>query len=364
MNQVLTKILATQFYKINAGFFLASFILLFGLLNGQATIELHYQIMRSITSSFSFMAGAMIVWVLYNIKCLSYGLKTIHAPENSFLYEIRAVNNNRQKLLWIANHIMLLAPMLTYAGITIVVGITNRHYLHTSLFLLFQLLLCSSGLIYFQAINSSHKQPRYNITLPKTNFRKGLFSFLLLYSLDTKKTTFIGIKLLSLLLLQGLIAANAYEVNRESVCVLIIFLISAHALLPIYYVTFMEEELAFMRNLPIPALKKFASYVFTYAIIFLPELLFLLINGNHALPLSVTLSLYGVAMSQLALYTSIQYLREMTTERYTMIVFVFFFASILFLASFDLWPLFVVELIAASIIYLIQYKKYEKQNGS
>src|SRR6185312_14192715 len=99
--------------------------------------------------------------------------------------------------------------------------------------------------------------------------------------------------------------------------VLIMFLISAHSLLPLYYVRFMEEELGYFRNLPIRVMRWLGAYVLTYAIIFLPELAFLLLNTHHALTWEIMLSLYAVAVSQMTLYTAIQYIPRMTTERYT-----------------------------------------------
>ena len=50
MRNVLVKTIVIQFYRINSGFFLTVFILLFGLMNGKAVIDMHHQIMLGINS--------------------------------------------------------------------------------------------------------------------------------------------------------------------------------------------------------------------------------------------------------------------------------------------------------------------------
>jgi len=359
MNSVLTKTIVMQFYKINTGFFLVSFILLFGLLNGKATMDLHHHIMQNICSSLSFAAGAAVVWSLYTVKCVTFFLKNIYAPANTFLFTMQSLSNRRQMFLLLQCQALLLSPVLAYAGVTIAVGLSNGNILLPALFATFQLALCGSAIIYYRAINSTWHQPAFRVPSVWANKRKPFITYLLHYSLNTRKSTFIGIKILSLLLLQGMVMANSYEVNKESICVLMMFLISAHALLPAYYVQFMENSMSFLRNMPITLGRKYMVYVVTYAVIFLPELLFLLLNSKHALPLQLICALYTIAITQLSLYTSLQYLPRLNTDRYTGIVFGFFFASLLFLASFNLWLLAIVETIAAIALFSTLYTKYE-----
>ena len=133
-----------------------------------------------------------------------------------------------------------------------------------------------------------------------------------------------------------------------------------YALLPLYYVRYMETELAFLRNMPISLARRAAVFVCTYAIIFLPELLFLLWNERSVLPLQVTLSLYVVAVVRMCLYTALQYVKGMGTDRYTSVVLGLFFASLLLLASVDLWVFAVFESVAAIAIFYRCYPGYER----
>ncbi len=355
------KTLVTRFYVINAGFFLVVFIVLFGLLNGKATVDLHHHIMREINSSPGFFLGAVVVWSLYAFKCLTFLLRSVKNPANAFLAAMQCLPDRKQKIVLGECYAAMLLPVLVYGGVTVAVGIAEGRLALPLLFALFQVSLPAASLLVFRMINSTWNEPAMKLPVFMPSIRKPFVSYLLHFSLADRKGTFIGIKLLSLLLLQGMVMANKYTVDRESVCILMMFLVSAHALLPLYYTSFLEGKAAFTRNLPISRGRVLRTYALTYMVTFLPELLFLLVNSKHAMSLSQVLSLYAVAVAQLVLYTALQYVPKMNTERYTMVVFAFFFASLLFLASFNLWPLAVAELIASLFIFYPLYFRYEPQ---
>lgn len=363
MRQVLFKTFVTRFYAINTGFFLVTFILLFGLLNGQATIDLHHLLMERIGNSPAFFLGAVVIWCLYAFKCLAFMVRTIKNDANNFLAAMQCLPDGRQKMMLAYCYTAMLLPLLAYGAITVAVGIAEGGMVLPVVFALFQLSLLAVSLVAFSMINSTWKEPTFKLPRVLPSIRKPFASYLLHFSLADRKGTFIGIKILSLLLLQGMVMANKYTVDRESICVLMMFLVSAHALLPLYYTGFMESKAAFVRNLPVSKARILITYALTYMVTFLPEMLFLLINSKHAISLSQVFSLYAVAVSQLLLYTATQYVPGMKTERYTMVVFAFFFASLLFLASFNLWPMAITELILSVAIYHTFYYRYEPQKS-
>jgi hypothetical protein len=363
MCSVLFKIWVTRFYKINTGFFLLLFLLLFALLDGPSTIKFHQAIMRGITGSYAFLGGAMLVWALYSFKCVNFCLKEIHQPANSILFRLQSISNKRQFRLLLACHSALFAPLLLYAAITIVLGIREHHYLLAGIFLLYQLAMCGIGAgVYFQQLNNTWKKPAFTLPAILIIRKKHFLFYLIHYSLSNRKSTFIGIKFFSLLLLQAMLATNSNKLNKESVCILIMFLISAHALLPYYYVRFIEGELGLLRNLPITIAKRGFIFVITYAIIFIPELLFLLLNGYNVLPIPLIFSLYMLGICQLSLYTALQYLKNMHSDRYTTVVFGLFFISLILLASFNLWLFALLEAIVAIFVFVWKYNGFDSSS--
>ncbi len=361
MIYVLNKTLVAQFYKQNAGFFLVCFILLFGILSGRETIYMHYHIMLQITTSWLFMAGACTIWLLYNIKCIGFSLGELNKPTNSFLYSLQSIHSKRQLLVFTYTHALLLAPLLIYGAITIITGLLHHRFLLSIIFTLFLVAISiGSGYIYFYIINSTYKPAIFTTIVIIKDRTIKLHMCLLHYSLHMRKGAFIGIKIFSLLLLQGMIAANQSELNRESVCVLIMFLVSGHSLLTTHYVNFSETQLSFTRILPISTMSRFFTYAFTYLIIFVPELLFLFINSHHALSTSIIVSLYLVSVSQMLLYTAILYIPGIDINKFTSVVFLLFFVSLLFLAAVNLWWLCILQLTIALPMYYFLYPHYSR----
>ena len=360
MEIILSRLLVTRFYKMNAGFFIFLFIMLFGILPGADSIHLHHAIMDAVTGSWVFTLVAAAVFLLYNFKCVSFSLKEIDLPENSFIFNIQGESNLRQYLALGASHVSIYFPALIYGTITVGVGISNHHYALALAMLGWQGVMCATGTwAYFNRLNSTWKKPL--ITLPSLVIfpKKSFLFYLLHYSVYNRKGTFIAIKIFSLLLLQFLVVLNAGKESKENVCFLVLFCISAHALLPVYFVRFLETELSFLRNLPISMARRISVYAFTYLIIFIPEILFLLWNESGVLSPGIVFSIYALAVSRLTLYTSLQYLKKMGIDRYTTVVLVLFFVTLILLASLNLWLFAIGESIVACTLFSMLYFKFE-----
>jgi hypothetical protein len=91
----------------------------------------------------------------------------------------------------------------------------------------------------------------------------------------------------------------------------------------------------------------------------LPELAFLLLHLQTALPAVMLLLIYLVAVLQLSLYSAMLYLPRITVERYMLLVFVLFFASLLFLAAFPLWQFAIVLFIISISLFRLFYECWE-----
>ncbi len=345
---------------MNAGFFLFLFLILFAILPGPDTIRLHRGLMEAATGSWAFAGIAAVVFLLYNFKCISFTIKELNLPENNFLFNLQALSDDKQWLLYLQCHAGCYFPLFLYGTVTAFVGYSGHQYLIGTCILIWQVLMCIAGAyVYFTRINSTWKRPV--LTLPSFTLvrQKSFLFYLLHFSLENKKGTFIAIKIFSLLLLQFLVILNDGKASKENVCFLVLFCISAHALLPVYYVRFTETDLGFLRNLPLSLGKRLLAFVLTYAIIFIPEILFLLWNERNVMPVQLTLSVYILAVSRLTLYTSMQYINNMTIDRFTSIVLGMFFVSLVLLASLNLWVFITIETVVAVALFFRLYYRYE-----
>ena len=357
---VLSKAIVTQYYRLNTGFFLVLTLLLFGLLPGNATVEMHRFLMLQITESWLFLAGATALWVAYASKCLLYCHRELRNPTNSYLYHMQALPWWRHYVLWLLVHLQLLLPTLLYGVATVALGLHGHHWVMAVLFALVQvLLLVVPPVLSTYTTNNTWRHYPLRVPTLLSGRRKLPATFLLHHALYLRKGTFIGLKALSVLLLQGMVAANTNEINKESVAVLMMFLISAHALLPVHFVHFVAIRLRFLNNMPINRARLMLTGAFTFAVIYLPEFLFLTLNGRHALPPDMIVALYVVAIAQTMLYGALFYLPHMTVDRYTMVVLGLFFVTLLFLASFNLWLLGLTEGVIAVAIFYRYYRQYE-----
>ncbi len=358
MIQVLYKLLVSKFYKLNAGFFLFLFIVLFGIMPGADTIVLHHGLMVAAVSSWGGLAVMAVVFGIYTLKCLSFVLQELERPENTIIYNMQGIGNTRQFILLSLVFASLLNPILLYGLITVVVGI--RAELTLSLLLAAILLFfCATGaFLSFRVINGTWTQPLFRLPQLRWLPKKHFLTYLLFYSIDNKKGAFISIKICSLLALQFMVALNADKVSQENICFLILLSIAAHALLPLYYVRFIETEMSFLRNMPLRLSYRLAQFAVTYAIVLLPELLFLALNEGRVLQWHILLSLYLLGISRLMLYSVLQYLPKMSTDRYTGVIFVSFFVSLILLASVSLWVFIVLEFILGVMLFTSRYYKY------
>jgi hypothetical protein len=359
MTQVLYKLLVNKFYKLNAGFFLFLFIVLFGIMPGADTIILHRQLMLAAVSSWAGLTIMTIVFGAYALKCVLFVLRELATPENVFIYNMQGLTNGRQLRLLFFVFTSLLSPVLIYGAITVAAGAQAGQALAAGAAGIL-LGLCATGTyILFATINGTWKQPLGG--LPKVGWlpRKQFLTYLLFYSVDNKKGVFISVKIFSLLALQFMVALNADKVSKENICFLILLSIAAHALLPLYYIRFIESEMAFLRNMPLRLGARLSQLLVTYAIILLPELLFLAWNEAHVLQWHLIAALYLLAIARLMFYSVLQYLPRMTTERYTGIIFISFFVSIILLASVSLWFFVISEFALAMLLYSLLYYKYE-----
>ena len=361
LNNLFASLIVTRYYKVNAGFFLTLFIVLFGIMSGAESILLHHALMSAATSSLLYTLAAIAIFALYGYKCLSFSLKMLNLPENNFLYNMQGLSNSRQLLLLFNTIMAMYLPIMLYGSITAYIGFTENHYLTATLiFTALLFICCSSTYICFFRLNTTWKQPIFSLPTFVLSKKKKYLFFLLHYSLDNRKGAFITIKIISLSLLQFMVALNNDKPGRENICFLILLCISTHALLPLYYTRFIEHDMPLLRNLPLPLAKRYSIYIFTYALIFLPELLFLLWNESSVLPVAAILSLYTLSICRMSLFTSLQFLKKMTTDKYTSVIFVLFFVTIVLLASVNIWFVAFSELGAALIIFATSYYSYEE----
>lgn len=362
MKPALNTLFVQQFYRLNLGFFLVCFFILFGILSFRDMVYFHYTIMAEAHTSRVLLLLTCI-WLLYAIKCLGFGHRILKTPTSGFLYQLQGLSDLQLLQTFSVLQLIIYLPALVYAAISVGVQMVHGHILIALIILLVQAaLILIPSYLHVVSLNSSYKNSRFEKLYRVLSFgsaEKKFRFWLLHYLFNQRKAALLGIKIGSLILLQAMVTFNEKDLNLESISYLMLGLIAAHAILPYYLREFIEERLRFVRATPISITQRYSWFLLSYAVLMLPELLFLLLHVKSALPLSMLVLIYAVAVLQLSLYSSLLYLPRMTIEKYMLIVAVLFFASILFLAAFPIWQFALVVFIISFSLFALFYERWE-----
>ncbi len=278
---ILQTLLVNYFYRIHAGLFMFSFFVLFGL--PQLPLVFHYSIITGIVQSQTFLALVMLIWLLYNLKCIAYIVQQLQHKQQSFLFVLNCLSKSRLYLYKLLVHLQVYMPVLLYSIAIIVVAFKKHEYLCAIEVMTFNCIVLSvSPFVYIFALqqksftNSPFFIPSLNLRL-----RKPYFLFPLYFLLANRKQMLLITKTFSLLWLYGFI--QLYEPERHDIrpiqlCLLITA--ASHCAI-IYEIRLFEDEyLEFSKNLPLTITDRFFKMIGLYACLLLPEFIFLL-KGIH-----------------------------------------------------------------------------------
>ncbi len=329
---ILNKVMVKQYYLQNAGLFLFGFLFLFGIVDAGHVVYYHQSLMLSIISLPLFLFVVMLVWMLYNIKCIAFCSNAVQAPDGSFLYQLRALPASIQCLLYTCTSIVLYLPVLLYALILAIFAFKINSTVTWQVIFWQILMVAISTASFFIAINKTSES---FITRLAASVRKifsikiGYRLFLLAYVFNQRKAAFAIVKTFSLLMLGMLLVRNEDSFDADLFAIFFPLAITAHASLVMYGVDFNETLLHTNRNLPLHWLQVAMMYLFTWFIILLPEMAFLFINNHGNLPVLQIIMEAITAIVALFLYTGMSLGCGLDKERYLLFVFMSYIAVLI-----------------------------------
>ena len=320
--KVLQKVLVNYFYKANAGFFLFVFFVLFGLPN--SLVAFHLSLISGIIQSQVFLGIVMLIWFLYNLKCLDYILKQLHNPRQSFLFCFSNLSARKVWSYMLYVQVFIYIPVLLYASAVIWFATKKHQYLFTAEIIVFNsVVVAASAFIYLNAIQKKQLFGQ-KIALPgiPINLPKPFFSLPLYFLWNNRKQMLLVTKLFSLLLLFGFIKLyepDHYDIRPVQLCLLLVA--ASHSSI-IYQVRMFEEEnLAFSRNLPLKTSGRFIRMTAMYACLLLPEFVLLLKGCPAHFLLTDYPKLILLAVALVSLFHVTLLLEDTSTEQMMRVVF-------------------------------------------
>lgn len=302
----------------------------FGMVTRTALPAYHYFIMRSILDHPLVLAGVLVLWLLYNTQCFLFCKQILASAEGMFLFELQCFSIHQQGLLFLAAHLVLLLPFLVYTAVFIAVALTGTYFIQAAAVLLFWLSiigLCVRG--YLRMLNCTWKpaKPVFKFFQITITFNKNLHFILLYYIHHERKVIYLLLKGFSFLLLYLLLIWNENGFGRDFFVMIFQLMLLAHTPAAYDCFRFTENKLLFFRNLPLRTITIAGHYLFTYLILLLPELLFLLIKQPGIFSKTDLSIFYLIAAMTLFLLTAILYSENLGKEELFKIVFMLFFIA-------------------------------------
>jgi hypothetical protein len=363
---ILNKVMVKQFYLQNAGLFLFAFLFLFGIVDAGHIVYYHKSLMLSIISLPLFLFVVMMVWMLYNIKCITFCSNAVQAADGSFLYQLRALPTALQWLLYACAGTVLYLPVLLYACVLAIFAFKINGVVTWQVMAWQILMIVMSATSLFITVNKTSESL---ITGLAASVRKmftvkiGYHFFLLAYIFNEKKAAFAIVKIFSLLMLGMLLVRNEDSFDAGLFAIFFPLAITAHASLVMYCVDFNETILHTNRNLPLHWLQVAAMYLFTWFIILLPETAFMFINNHGNLPL-LQISMEAVtAIVVLFLYSGMSLGCGLDKERYLLFVFMSYIVVLILQKTIGHVAAAVAMAALSLMVFKAHYYSFEREQA-
>ena len=204
MTNVLVKIFAKGFYKVNSGFLVFLFAALLSycffintagdikLLSASEVLYYNFIMLINFVSNPIITLLFFIGWLIYTVKSWYYVWGQLYVAHHQFLfYSTLSSGRLKQFKSWFYMQFIISLPFVFYALIAMITGIACHQYITVVIITLFTFLLISvSALIYVKKMNNliREKSNPWLFNLSRY-WRKQFFSLFFYYIFDRLKLT-------------------------------------------------------------------------------------------------------------------------------------------------------------------------------
>lgn len=359
---ILVKLLVVKFYQRNAGLFLFLFVVLFGA--AQNPKLYHYQLMLGIVQSPVTLVIVLLLWLLYNFKCMGFINKNMVAAENRFLIEMQGQPILQTYMLFLLVQLLVFAPVFIYAIITAFVGLDTGHLAAAISLVLFILLLPLATAYFYIKLLFGEIGPiklGFNTGIV---FPKQFFALLIWQCFYEGKVKLIVVKFLSFSLFFIPFVWNADHFVMSDFILFLQAAIAAHAVIVYDAVQYVETRFPLIRNMPVRLYSVFLLFPTAYIVMLLPEGIMFWYYGHKVdMPISPLLLLVYF-IGQMVFFTAIAYEKQTKMESFLTAVGFITVGSLFVAPLLSLGVLGIMLLIIGAILFTVLYPKYETDFGS
>ncbi len=363
------KAFGKEYYKMNAGFLILSFILIFGYglfiktaghIPAGEERTIYLVLLLNFVQSPIITLIACALWLLYTFKCWLYVWKASRLAEHTFWrYSINALPLSKQFYVWFMFQLYLFIPLVIYWLLATIYGLIVLDLLIPLLCGLYLIILVIiSTFIYLYRFNFAkfEQESGFNLTALTRKLRKTPFNAFFYEILLKHKIPFLITKIFSSIALL-ILKISIFEVDEPIRLIAITALVTVIVQSVIVYLEyrFSQNHLYFIQQLPYSRIKVYTMRVLGYCTLLLLEY----IGICFILPASSVFLFLLISLSGLLLIRAILYFNSATMKSFLKWVFIWFSAALI-LVLYDL-P-FVLILINLAFSFAFFYFTYYKRS--
>ena len=362
--RILLRVLAIPFFRENAGafiFFFTVMLLAVGRLKGAGTVEYHYSLIMGTLKSTGMFILVCIAWLLYELKCLVYVLRTIRNPEYQFLYVFNRLSFVRRFNLVLLMMILLFAPIGWYG--LLIIGVAWHHHFYIAVILLSAYLVLivvapATWVVYKLRYPGIilYRMPKLSGMLP------GYPGLLVRFVAAEQKVIFLTIKLFSCSLLYGFARINSLtDYEPHFPFLFFSFGILANGVIIHRIRNFEETLMVSYRSAAVSLSRRFIGYFIVYGISLIPEFIAIVwltpVHLHYDDAWRYALCGFGLVM----LLNSICFLEDFTMKQYLWVILVLLCMEYFFVLSDSLTALYIIYFVVAAVIFYTSFYQFEKR---
>lgn len=359
---ILRKIFVRRFYLQNTLFFLVLFYLLFGVVDGGSLISYHYSLMLGFMGNLYFLPVVLALWALYGMKCAGFVLKTFQTQGFEFLYPtLGSVEKTTRRQLWLMIHGGIYLPVLVYAGIAVVAGLSRGFWLSSLLVIVFNLLMCWWPLFLYErklhqpdvTFFTGHLQRWLNRRFAKP---PGLYFIYELFSNYPRRIFSVKLACAGILWLTFYLLRQTGGFDARGLMLGVMLCVIAHGQLMMQHRSFDDAYLGFLRGLPQPLWRHYLRMAGVYVLLFMPEMVIMAANQT---PISALAGCFVLAAAMLLLFRSLLYFPRMNAEVHMRYVLLISFVTLFMVMARYEWLAAGVMLPASLGLFFYLFPRYE-----
>jgi hypothetical protein len=317
----LNKVVAKEYYRLNAGFFLVIITLSFGFMSD---VE-HIALAQFFISSPYILLIPILVWAIYTLKIMQFNTHQLRRAENLFLYNLALLSAGARLILLLAVITIQFLPALLYGMFLILMAVKSGLFQAISLIIpaLIMFTFIATTRLFFELNHPDRESKTTGVkNFFDRHFTKSIVQFYAGWVLRREPMLLIGTKVFSGLLIFAvakLYEAESYDWRLMAMGTILAF--SGNFMVILQLHRFENSNFIIIRNLPLTLLKRWLIFLVVFISLCIPEVIVLVKYFPDGLSLIYVVMLTLLGLSLATLFYGILYMQGVMQKDFVYLTF-------------------------------------------